>query len=203
MKILINCSNLKKGGGVQVADSVCCQLLRYPQHYFIVVLSSYMDNTNERLVGVENVEVVRHDIKNSLKTLIFGRDRVLDRLVADNDVEVVLTIFGPSRWNPRIPHLSGFAMPHCVLPDSPYFTRMGLFERVKWNAKRSLLTFYFRRSTSIFWTENPYISSKLAALLGGEPTGLGGAIYELRVQCQWRKIEPRLLFTTSERRVAA
>ena len=37
MIFLINSSNLKKGGGLQVADSVCCLLERFPEHYFIVI----------------------------------------------------------------------------------------------------------------------------------------------------------------------
>lgn len=112
----------KKGGGVQVADSVCCQLYRFPRHRFIVVLSSYMDNTKDRLKEIEeidNVKVVSYDIKNSLSTLIFGRDKKLDNLVESNSVDAVFTVFGPSRWRPRVPHLSGFALPQMVIPDSP------------------------------------------------------------------------------------
>ena len=39
MIFLINCSNLKAGGGLQVADSICSQLDRFSQHHFLVVLS--------------------------------------------------------------------------------------------------------------------------------------------------------------------
>lgn len=165
---LINCSNLKAGGGLQVADSVCCQLNRHAEHRFVVVLSSYMSHTKDRLKDYFNVTVLEYNVKNNFVTLILGRDKVLDSIVSDYKVDAVLTIFGPSRWNPLVPHLSGFAMPHCVLPESPYFLRMGFLERVRWKLKRMLLTFYFMRSTYTFWTENPYISAKLAALLGGE-----------------------------------
>lgn len=81
-----------------------------------------MDNTKDRLKEIEeidNVKVVSYDIKNSLSTLIFGRDKKLDNLVESNSVDAVFTVFGPSRWNPRVPHLSGFALPQMVIPDSP------------------------------------------------------------------------------------
>ena len=41
---LINASNLKSGGGLQMADSVCGQLDRFcREHRFVVVLSSFLD----------------------------------------------------------------------------------------------------------------------------------------------------------------
>lgn len=40
MKFLINASNIKAGGGVQVADSICRALGQFEQHEFVVVLSS-------------------------------------------------------------------------------------------------------------------------------------------------------------------
>ena len=49
MNILINCSNLKNGGGLQVADSICGQLHRFPQHQFVVVLSTFLVATAERI----------------------------------------------------------------------------------------------------------------------------------------------------------
>lgn len=45
--ILINASNLKKGGGLQVADSICILLNEYKQHQFVVVLSRYMISTGK------------------------------------------------------------------------------------------------------------------------------------------------------------
>ena len=98
MIFLINSSNLKKGGGLQVADSVCCLLERFPEHYFIVILSSYMQDTQEKIKHIKNVEVIKYDIKNSISTLLFGRDAFLDELVKKRKVHGVLTVFGPSRW---------------------------------------------------------------------------------------------------------
>ena len=39
MHILINASNLKAGGALQVADSLCGLLGEFPEHEFVVVLS--------------------------------------------------------------------------------------------------------------------------------------------------------------------
>ena len=162
MNILINCSNLKVGGGLQVADSVCTYLNTFPQHSFTVVLSSKLDDTFERIKSYSNVDIVRHDINNSWRTLLFGRDRILDGLVDSKNIDCVLTIFGPSRWIPKIRHISGFARAHLVLPNSPYFKYMGRKQRLKSSIMNGILNVAFRRATKHYFTENPYISDLLA-----------------------------------------
>lgn len=165
MNILINASNLKVGGSIQVADSICCLLCDYPQHRFTAVLSSAMDATAERIHGFPNVEVVRHDVRNDLSTLLLGRDRVMDGLVRERGIDAVLTVFGPSRWVPKCLHVSGFARSQLVIPDSPYYVRpRPLRERLAIALSRRVLWFYFKRCSKIYFTENPYISKRLSAM---------------------------------------
>lgn len=161
MNFLINCSNLKQGGGLQVADSVCNQLYRYSQHKFVVVLSSFLSKTHERLDGCKNVAIFEYDIKTSFGTIILGRDKFLDGLVKANKIDVVLTVFGPSRWCPKVPHLSGFALPQLVIPESPYFKRMSASENLKWKMWCGIRKWSLKRSADCFWTENPFISKRL------------------------------------------
>lgn len=101
----INATNLKQSGGIQVAQSVCQQLSSITKHRFVVVLSSYIDDS--RIQRGNNVEILRHNITNSLWTVILGRDRYLDKIISEREIDAVLTIFGPSRWVPRTKHLCG------------------------------------------------------------------------------------------------
>ena len=172
MNILINCSNLKNGGGLQVADSVCGQLIRFPQHRFVVVLSTYLKATSERIKNYVNVDVIVYNIPDSFKTIVRGRDAILDDLVKERNINAVLTIFGPSRWRPRVPHLSGFALPQLVIPESPYFQRMSSKERLKWNMWCRVRKWSLKRSADNFWTENPYISARLKNLMGVKRGGV-------------------------------
>lgn len=159
--ILINASNLKVGGGIQVADSICCELSKYPNLNFIVVLSDFLENTSRKIAGVDNITIVNYNIKNSLQTILFGRDRFLDTIVKRNHVNAVITIFGPSRWNPLVPHISGFAMAHLVLSNSPYFKQLSFLKKIKSYTKIKLLDIYFKRSADYFYTENPFITTLL------------------------------------------
>ncbi len=167
MNILLNASNLKAGGGLQVADSICSQLARFPQHRFTVVLSSFMDRTAECMAKLDNVEVVRYDVKNNLPTLLLGRDATLDALVADRRIDAALTVFGPSRWNPRCPHLVGFARAQLLFEDGLYYKILPAKQRRKELLQNRILGYLFRRSTRYFWTENAFISQKLERAFKG------------------------------------
>jgi len=164
MNILINASNLKKGGGLQVADSICRELYKYPQHEFYVVLSSYLTKTQIALEGVHNVKTYVYDVRNTVLTLVFGRDMFLDGLVEQNRIKSVLTIFGPSRWNPRVPHLSGFAMSQLVVPESPLLKVMGIMDRINYCVYNFFLKIAFKRGGKVFYTENPFISDRVKKL---------------------------------------
>ena len=167
MNILINASNLKKGGGLQVADSICKSLNLFPQHKFTVVLSSFFPKTREEIESFPNVEVFSYNVKNNLQTLVFGRDKFLDGLIEKKHVEVVLTVFGPSRWNPCCKHLSGFALSFLVMPESPYFQKMNLRDRMLTQLRNKLWKLFFRRSAKYFFTENTLISERLENIFNG------------------------------------
>ncbi len=159
MVFLINCSNLKNGGGLQVAQSICAQLKHFRNYHFIVVLSTYIND--EQISTSENVEVCKYNIPQTLKTIFWGRDAFLDGLVEEKHVDSVLTVFGPSLWRPLVPHLCGFARAQLLLKVKGY--RLTFKERILY----SLWTWGFRRSSDTFYTENAYISDILPKLIKG------------------------------------
>lgn len=168
MRILINCSNLKVSGGLQVADSVCGQLSRFNNHHFIVVLSKYLNTTKDSIKGYDNVEVFTYDIPNTINTIILGRDGFLDNLIEEKRIDKVLTIFGPSRWCPKVNHLCGFAMPALVIPESPFFSQLNMKRKIKWWIWCKIRQWSFQHCARYFWTENPFISRRVESLFSGK-----------------------------------
>jgi len=159
---LINASNLKNGGGLQVADSICRQLHKFPEHFFFVVLSSQLTTTQKAMEGVGNVKCVTYDLKDDWRSLLLGRNRFLDSLVEENHIDAVLTVFGPSRWRPKVPHLCGFARAQLLL-QNPLRKRQNLKEWLTYRVWR----WGFRRSSDTFYTENAYISDMLPKMVNG------------------------------------
>lgn len=158
---LINCSNLKQGGGLQVADSVCRELDHFHQHKFVVVLNSSFADTLSVIKEYPNIELYTYNTHNNLKTLFLGRDAYLDGLMEEKKVDAVLTIFGPSRWRPRCRHLCGFARAQLIKEVNPN-VNANFKERVTY----AIWRWAFRRSSDTFYTENSYISEMLPRVLG-------------------------------------
>ena len=159
---LINASNLKNGGGLQVADSICRQMPRYNNHYFIVVLSSQLNSTMLGINGMFNVKAFSYDLKDDWRSLLLGRNAFLDGLVRDFHVDAVLTVFGPSRWRPRCKHLCGFARAQLLLTN-PLENELSWKERFVYKVWK----WGFKRSSDTFYTENKYISDMLPKMIHG------------------------------------
>lgn len=169
MNILINCSGRLAGGGLQVADSVCTSLYKFSKHRFVVVLSHYMSRTKKRLQEQvsANIKLVDYDLQKSFKVIVTGRNAFLDSLVERENIDCVLSIFGPILWVPKCVHVCGFARGHIVLPDSPYYTRFGVYKLFVEKMRNAALKYFFKRSTKNYFTENPYITARLSNLFKG------------------------------------
>ena len=161
---MVNASNLKVGGGLQVADSVCRELYKYPQHRFTVVYDKALADCAKAIGQYDNVETVEYETPIDLKTVLTGRDKFLDTLVKDKGIDAVLTIFGPSRWTPRVPHLSGFARPHLVLPESPYWKQIPPKRMLSVKLKLFMLEYSLAKCADNYFTENPFISERFQRL---------------------------------------
>lgn len=169
MNILINATNLKSGGGLQVADSFCRGLKSLnSKHKFFVFLSNELSNTKQAIENNSNITAYTYNIQNTIKTLVFGRDEYLDSFVKKEHIDFVFTVFGPSRWNPKVKHLSGFAMSQLIMRDSPFYSISTLKQKIYWKYAFSLSRkIFFKRSTKLFWSENSYISSQVELLFKG------------------------------------
>lgn len=161
MKILINASNIGLGGASQVTSSICEGLKDISQHSFVVVLSSKVSQINERISKYPNVEVIEHSVSRSLWTKLTGRESFLDAVVVSFHIDVVLSVFGPTWWVPKCPHLCGFALAHVVMPESPYFQRMDLRARIKSSINNRIMRYFFQKSSRYYYTENEMISERL------------------------------------------
>ena len=146
MIFLINASKEKAGGGLQVTDSICRCLDRFPQHQFVVVVSDRLEETCHEVNKYSNVCAYVHTFRDSIFTLATGHYPFLDDLVKKHQVQAVMTVFGPSRWAPRVPHLCGFARAHLVMPESPFYQTMKSGTRIKERIKNTIVKKFFNPS---------------------------------------------------------
>ena len=150
-----------------MADSICRQLHRFREHFFFVVLSSQLAATQKAMEGVGNVKCVTYDLKDDWRSLLLGRNRSLDSLVEENHVDAVLTVFGPSRWRPRVPHLCGFARAQLLNLNDNDNLNANLNHNLRERLTYAVWRWGFRRSSDTFYTENAYISEMLPKIIPG------------------------------------
>lgn len=160
MNLLINCSNLRVGGGLQVAHSFIHSLRGVEGHKFIIVVSTELSELYLPESG-SNLEIIRYDIIPSVFKSLSGRDTFLDSLLVEHSVDRVFTVFGPSYWRPRVFHLVGYAKPHYVYEDSPFFKTLDLKEKLKLFLKKQIHINDFRRNSDSLVTENQDVSEKI------------------------------------------
>lgn len=164
MRVLINCSNIKVGGGVQVAHSFIHELPKFDGE-FIVVVSSELKKQIEKNVLASFLATYEYDIKASPAKCFFANDYFLDNLVKKYSVEKVFTIFGPAYWKPQVPHICGYAKPHYVYTNSPFFQKISLKDRFFLKIKEFFHLHDFKYNSDVLITENLDVSNKIGKKL--------------------------------------
>lgn len=136
--ILINASNLSKGGGLANAISFIQYIIDNNKDGYKVIAHK---NVVKGLRNHQNV------IECSVENLIGGEWFKLNLLILKLKPTTVYTIFGPAFLiNPFIRHISGFAQGHLIYKDSPYFKEISVLEKIKWKIKSFIFRYLFRLS---------------------------------------------------------
>lgn len=169
MKILINCSNLKKGGGLQVAHSFINEINHFKKHEFIVLASNALVNQLEVEKLKKNIQVLYHDTKAGFYGALTGKEKTLSAIEKKINPDIVFTVFGPSYWKPKAKHLAGFAKGHYIYADSPYFTKINNSKKTKIRIKRFLHLFDLKHFNDAIVTESKNVSDRVKLLFPTKP----------------------------------
>lgn len=161
MNIIINTSNLKVGGGLQVADSFISFLWRYTENRFIVVLSDALLYLEDKVRKYPNCATVRYNIPQTIKGVLFGENAYLDSLVDEYHADIAFTVFGPALWRPKVKHICGFARPQIIYTESPFFANLSFSARIGYKLREKLKLFNFDKTSDILVSENEDVSKRL------------------------------------------
>lgn len=166
MTILINCSSCKVGGGVQVCLSFLAEISCDKKYKYIVVMSDAVNEQLDQRIFNSNFIFYRYNIPANVFSIFFPSNKVLDNLVEKYCVDKVFTVFGPSYWRPKVKHICGYAKPHYIYKESPFFQTLGFKEKNILKIKEFLHLKDFSNNTDVLITENADVSSKLGIILG-------------------------------------
>lgn len=162
MRLLLNCSNIIKGGGVQVALSIINELSTIGDLTVGVIL-------NPNLYKLLNEDEFQHQffiISHSPSSVFHGKSmrKELDSINDKFSAHIVLTVFGPSYWKPKnTPHFCGFADGWCYNEDSIAYKTLPLFNRVKVLLMNRYKKYWLKYSSDYFYLETEIAKEKFCA----------------------------------------
>lgn len=165
MKILINASIIKRGGGLQVVHSLINELSRFPKNQYCVLMSS---NVEQILKSYDFPDNFVFYLVPSSPAKIISRQQTLKRIRQIEkhfNPDVVFTVFGPAYWKPKAPHLCGYAIPHFIYPESPFFAQISQYATLKWGILKYLKFFFFKNESEFFVTETVDVANRLSTQL--------------------------------------
>lgn len=168
MKALINCSNLKIGGGLQVAHSFINELSKNNEDNFTIVCSTQLLKQIKIELFSEKFKFVEYNMSISVFGLFTGKNKTLDTLVKKNNIQIVFSIFGPAYWKPMVKHFCGYAKPQYVYKDSPFFETLNFKSRANLKFKEFLHMWDFKNNNDVIITENPNVTERLSKILKGK-----------------------------------
>lgn len=163
--ILINCSTLKVGGGIQVAHSFINQIKCTTTNQFVVVYSEELGKQLDTSDFGNHFTFIQYDMKPSFLNSIFGTDKHLTSLVRKYNVDKVFTVFGPPYWKPPVPHVCGFAKPQYIYKNSPFFKKLSIKDLLKLKLKEKIHMHSFKKHCDVLITENKDVTTKLCKLI--------------------------------------
>ncbi|MEH5668925.1 glycosyltransferase [Enterobacter cloacae] len=157
MSLLINASNLYVGGGVQVAVSVLEELTN-SKRQFIAAVSPLVARqlSEETLINCRIIDKTPSNIFN------FESRRALDKIVLENNIRKVFTIFGPSYWNPKgVKHAVGFALPWLIYDTRRVFSKLTFAEKAKKILLMWLQPCFYKKNADLIFVETDDAKNKL------------------------------------------
>ena len=161
MRILINCSNLKVGGGLQVAHSFLNEICNNVEHEFHVVLSEILNGQIDQSAFLPNFSFQVYSIQPTVIKALFGNDAELNAIEENFKADCVFSVFGPTYWKPKAKHICGFAKPDYIYKESPFFKTLSLKETIKLKGLEFLHMYSFQKHTDVIITENEDVSIRL------------------------------------------
>ncbi len=169
MKLLVNCSNIRGGGASQVALATFRHLRNYPGNSYCILLSPDFKGYIDPASFTGNFTFHFLDRHIGVPIHFLQTRKILAAIEKAFGPDCTFTLFGPSYWTPVSPHLMGYAIPHYVYPESPYFRTLTWKETIQFKVKRFLQRHYLKKNADFYHVETEDVKSRLVVFLDIPP----------------------------------
>ena len=130
MKLLVNCADLRGTGVCQVAASFLNECRAFSENEYVVFISTPVKKNLGKFEFSSNFRFYEFEDKPLFSLHGWPNILKMKRIESSESPDVTFSIFGPSYWRPKSPHLMGYAYPHYVYPESPVFKLLSFRQKM-------------------------------------------------------------------------
>ncbi|TWI86934.1 glycosyltransferase [Chitinophaga japonensis] len=169
MKVVINASTIRIGGGLQATHSFVDQCRELNSYTFHVFLSERVAEIIDTSLFPGNFFFyrMRSGSASAKKRRMMRRE--LAELESRIRPDVVLTVYGPSYWRPKAVHVCGYAKGQYIYKDSPLYQILSFKQLLLLRVKEYLHVKSFRKDCDAFIVETEDVRERLMKLIPGKP----------------------------------
>lgn len=159
MKILVDCSLLNIGGGVQVGLSFLENLSNDKSIEAIVVATSQIDRqlSDEAKSAFHYYQLVPTENKLTLS-------KFMKKLEKTYNPDLVFTVFGPSPWRSKVPNLQGFALGLMFYPEVQKYLKYSFSKKIKIKLMYIVKQYLFKKNADYYVVETDVVRKNLSKL---------------------------------------
>ncbi|MFD2965382.1 MULTISPECIES: glycosyltransferase [Olivibacter] len=161
MRIVINTSNIKQSGALQVTLSFIEELKNIKKHAYLILLSSQVKSQIDMTSFPDNFRFVEVSFVPPFTKGYLSYRKELAILINEENPDCVFSIFGPTYWKPSIPHIYGFAYPWAINQDSKFIKALPLKQWLKQRLEVAFKTFFMKREADLYVVETKDVKSRL------------------------------------------
>ena len=165
MRIIVNASNLRAGGSIQVTESIIFEASKFvsDSHEFHFFLSPAFMHLKNKLVNTE--QCIYYWVGYPSRFSITGTCKQLDGLESIIKPDVTFSVFGPNYWKPKSKHVVGFAQGYYLYQDLPFFKSMKFTQKAKWYALSKYHRHILKYHADKYIVETEDVKNKFAKFL--------------------------------------
>lgn len=166
MKLIINTTNIRVGGGLQVAYSIINELKHFTANEYHVLLSPQVKQLIDTTTFGANFHFYTFDSNPAyLYKNLFRYNRRHSKIENEVKPDFVFSVFGPAQWVPRAPHFIGFANGYYLFGDSKFIQQNVLTNlklRLSYYLHRHFIFKELKKEGTLFWIESEDAKNKLS-----------------------------------------
>lgn len=169
MKILI-CAVQFKGGSLQVAISLIKEYVKYPENEYYVVLSREVERQIQGFPFPDNYHFYSLPYPFKVRLMnSYCRHFFLDRIEKEVHPDCVICTSGPIYWKPKSPMVMGYNLGHMIYPESPYFKRLPLWKKIRWQIRFATYRYCYNREPQLIFVQTKDVEDRLSRIVKNKP----------------------------------